>query len=142
MKQRKQSGFVLILTLIILVALSLVAIPAMRAANINMKIISNEANRDLLRNRVHRAVEVMVNDASGTTYTVPITHDIVVDGQNVKVAKPECISAQPASGYSVNDAIPPEDTIWEVVANAKSTSGSSVTVVQGLKIRMLAGSCV
>ena len=137
----KQKGFVLILTLMLLVAISLVAIPAIRANIINMKIISNQHSKDLLRSKVNRAIEQMVSDVSGTTYIMPTAKTLNVDGQTVYITRPRCIASTVARGYSVDDEIPPEDTLWEVIATGKSSDGSEVTIVQGLKIRMLTGSC-
>jgi Tfp pilus assembly protein PilX len=142
MRYRQQSGFVLVLTLVILTALTLVSIPAMRASNVNMKVVSNEASQELLRNRVQRVIEQSVSNVSGTIYTDPSANKIVIDGQTVAVSKPKCVDTKVASGYSVDDDIPPEDVVWEVTANAEGASGSRITILQGVKIRMLAGSCV
>lgn len=138
----KKSGFVLIITLIIMIALSLMSIPAFRVAMVNLQIINNAHDRDILQSKVSRAIERMVHDESGNNYIMPTASIITIDGQDIIINKPSCVATKPATGYSVDDEIPPEDTIWEVTATGQSKRGSSVSILQGLRIRMLAGSCI
>jgi hypothetical protein len=63
-------------------------------------------------------------------------------GVQVSVSARTCIYSAPASGYSAVSTIAPEDNLWEfsVTANDTFTKATS-TMVQGAKIRQLAGSC-
>jgi hypothetical protein len=76
--------------------------------------------------------------AGGVAYV-----DTTVEGYTVRLSKPTCIYSQPAEGYSATAAISPEDTYWEQVVSSTDTavSGASITLTQGLKMRLTAGNC-
>ncbi len=143
MKLKRNSGFVLIFTLMIMVAISLVAIPAMRSSTINMQIMNNDVNRALLKSRVERAIEqvVSLNPKDTNYYSDRSEVTLMVEGSPVTVTLPECLDSATAPGYSVGDITALEDVIWEFRATGFGDNGSSVTLVQGLKIRMHADSC-
>lgn len=69
-------------------------------------------------------------------------HTSTVNGFTVVVSKPNCVGFVPAAGYSVAVQFPPENTYWEFgVAAEDPVTGARVTTNQGVRIRMLNGSC-
>jgi len=49
---------------------------------------------------------------------------------------------QPATGYSALSGVAPQDTYWDVHANASdSTTGATSEVHQGVQMRLPAGNC-
>ena len=63
-------------------------------------------------------------------------------GYAVTISSRVCMHSAPASGYSAVSTIAPEDNIWEFdVLVTDSFTGARSHVVQGAKIRQLAGAC-
>lgn len=69
-------------------------------------------------------------------------HTSTVNGYTVVVSKPECVGVVDAAGYSIQVAFPPQITYWEFAVSAEDpVTGAQVTSRQGVRIRMLNGSC-
>ena len=155
----RQQGATLILVLIMLIMLTLFAVSAMNTGTMNLKVVGNMQARKFAENVASQALEDVLNSVgpfnapngavtlrSGGT-TVPASPDVAVSlpspaGVQVSVSARTCIYSAPAAGYSAVSAIAPEDNLWEfsVTANDTFTKATS-TMVQGAKIRQLAGSC-
>ena len=68
--------------------------------------------------------------------------DQTVNGYTVTIKRPSCVFSLPATGYSAVSTISPEDTHWEIAANATdSVSSAQTSIVQGVRIRLPAGNC-
>ena len=66
------------------------------------------------------------------------------DAAGVKVAvyTRNCLASTPPAGYSAVQPIVPEDNLWEFSVLVKDDFTQATTMmVQGAKIRQLAGSC-
>ena len=60
----------------------------------------------------------------------------------VTVSRPQCLYYQPATGYSALSVVAPQDTYWDLQANATdSKTGASAEVHQGIQMRLPAGNC-
>lgn len=150
-----QRGATLLISLIMLVILTLFAVSAINLSSVNLKIVGNMQAQKQMEAAGDQAIQQVIgsvtffNDAinntgdwpAGTTQiTVPVNPgpDVV----NVTLARPNCVDSAVAPGYSALSAVSPEDNIYEVQATATDpVTNASVTVVQGIKIRMTAGNC-
>jgi hypothetical protein len=148
--RKKQSGSIIIISLMFLMGLSLIAVSAMKVGNLNMKIINNENQKELLRFKTQQALERTITDP--TSFAIE-TEDVLVDGQVVSLQK-QCLFAQQAGGYGANftnnvggdldnggNNLVPQDTVWRIKATAQDLKGVSAGVIQGIEMRMLAGFC-
>lgn len=152
--QRYQGGTTLIIALIFLVILTLFAVSGvntgitnLRAANSAQMVVEAEA---AAQQQVEQMLNSMTNfaNAAAVPAEAPTNLDVNGDGINdfvVTTKRPRCLSIKAAPGYEY-DLTPsaPKDTVWEVVANASdAVFGATVTLRQGVKIRMPVGSgCV
>lgn len=147
-----QRGATLIVVLIMLVVITLFVVSMVRLANTNMAVVGNMQEQRRLESAAQQAIEDKIssityfNDAiAGTgTWAGGVTSvNSTVDGYTVTLSKPTCIYKQTAEGYSATAVISPEDTYWEqtVTSTDSSVSGASVTLTQGLKMRLTSGNC-
>jgi len=146
-----QRGATLIITLIMLVLITLFVVAMMRLSNSNLKIVGNMQAQRALESSAQQAVETNIssitffNDAMGNTGTWPMGTSSInqtVNGYTVTVARPVCVFAHTAEGYSETSNISPEDTNWEISTSASdSLTGAQVNMVQGVKMRLPAGNC-
>lgn len=142
-----QSGASLVVSLIMLVVITLLALSAINSSNINLRIAGNMQTRDEARSAAQQAIEQFVSTA--TNFTTPPTVvtamniDINKDGTNdyaISIAVPKCRraavqqparSSQCASG--VRSGLYCWDTLWDVEATAtNSKTGVSQVVTQGI----------
>jgi Tfp pilus assembly protein PilX len=84
--------------------------------------------------------------AAAYTGAAPASTDFISlptpSGVKVAVSKRVCQFSAPASGYSAVSTIAPEDNLWEFTVVVQDTfTNANSTMVQGTKIRQLAGSC-
>jgi Tfp pilus assembly protein PilX len=139
--RRQQQGAVLIVSLIMLVVLTLFAVSGINLSSVNLKIVGNMQAQKRMEMAAQNAIEQMLSSATYFNLT-PAAQTVNVDGYNVSVAAPVCTQTAPATGYSATSGISPEDNDWELVATVSDAlSGASVTIHQGVRIRMLAGNC-
>jgi Tfp pilus assembly protein PilX len=139
---RAQKGATLLVALIMLVMVTLFALTAVNISSVNLKIVGNMQSRQAVEMVATSAiehtlsdVEYFYNSSSPVGFTAP-------EGMTVAVGNRQCLSAFPATGYSAVVAIAPEDTVWEVPVVVEDTlTNSTVTMTQGVGIRMLAGNC-
>lgn len=142
---QRQRGLTLVIALIFLVILTLFAVSGVNTGIVNLRTANNQQMMVEAEFAAQQQIEVVLNSvapfesvaASPTTTNV----DVNGDGYNdftVVTQPPKCLSIQPAAGYSYEFAASaPKDTVWEVVAAASdNVFGTSVTLRQGVKIRM------
>lgn len=142
-----QSGASLIVSLIMLVVITLLALSAINNSTINLRIAGNMQARDEARSAAQQAIEQFASAATNfsapPTLVTPVNIDIDKDGVNdyaVSIAPPKCRraavqqpprSAQCASG--VKSGLYCWDTLWDVEATATSSkTGVSQVVTQGV----------
>ena len=164
---RREQGATLLVVLIMLVVVTLLGVAGMRMSTSSMQIVGNMQARKFTENVASQAIEDVMNSiapfnsptgnvtlrtggttVSATSYTgtSPASSDYVSlpspAGIKVAVSKRVCQFSAPASGYSAVSTIAPEDDLWEFTVNVQDTfTGATSAMVQGTKIRMLAGSC-
>jgi type II secretory pathway pseudopilin PulG len=103
-------------------------------------------NAQMEQARIAVAQQAVEQVLSGANYFVAPTSPVVVantGGMQVTVSDRTCTRYLTASGYSATAGLAPVDTIWTfTVTVADPTTAASTVVTQGVKMRMLAGSCV
>lgn len=150
---RRQRGTVLLIALVFLVVLTLLAISGVGTGVVSLRLAHNAQLVLESQSSAQQQIEGVLNSSANFYPTViaaapSIDVDVNGDGVNdVKVnrARPRCLSIRPAPGYSYAFAASaPKDTVWDVVAVATdAVFGTSVTVRQGVKIRLpVDASCV
>lgn len=139
--RKKCSGFVLLITLMLMVGLTLLAIPTIQMSNLNMKIIQNENQREELRYIVQRAIDEVINDATTDKADFgPGVVDIDIDGQMVEVRK-ECLFETEIQGTGFQSSeMAIKDAVWQI-SGTGIKNGIQISLVQGLSMQMLSMGC-
>ena len=141
---RNQRGSVLFVSLILLVAMTMIAVASARIGTTQLSLVGNVQSAQRVESVAQLGIEEVVGRIDAfSDPTQSITLSNLPVGINVAVSDRRCLSAVPASGFSAVMKIAPEDTLWEVDVQATdSLTGATATVSQGVRVRMLAGSCV
>jgi hypothetical protein len=163
----RQRGTTLVVVLVMLVVLTLLAVAGMRMSTSSLQIVGNMQARRYVDNIASQAIEDVMNGIGpfnnksaavslrigGVTTPVnstplplaapaPGTGTLVAAGVRVVLSERNCLASAPASGYSAVQPIVPEDNLWEfAVSVADDFTQATTIMVQGAKIRQLAGAC-
>lgn len=139
-RQKKEKGFTLILSLILLGMMSLMSTTSINMNSVELQIAYNAKINQALTDSATQAIEQVISSISA--FTSPEDNTVVVNGYSVAVSAPECLGTTPVSGYSAKTGLSPENTHWIISAQVSDVnSGAQVNIQQGLKIRMLSNSC-
>ena len=144
MTVKSQQGSVLFISLILLVAMTMIAVASARISTTQLRLVGNVQSAQLTESMAQLGIEEVVGRIDAfSDPTQAITLGGLPAGISVTVSDRRCLNAVPASGFSAVMAMAPEDTLWEVdVQAADSLTGAEASVTQGVRVRMLAGSCV
>ncbi len=144
MTVRTQQGSVLLVSLILLVAMTMIAVASARVSTTQLRMVGNAQSVQRVESVAQLGVEEVIGRIDAfTSPTQPITVNNLPAGISVAVSNRRCLSTAPASGFSAVMQMSPVDTIWAVDVQATdSFTGAEATVSQGIRVRMLAGSCV
>jgi Tfp pilus assembly protein PilX len=139
-----QSGATLLVTLIALIIVTLLALAAIKASSINLKISGNVQAAGEAEAAAQFAIDGMIADitkfTNPPTGTTPVSVTMGGKTYDVVLQPPSCLRSVTAPGYSLLYSSPPVDQVWNFVATATdSISGASVTLNQGIKVRMPVG---
>lgn len=141
----RERGVILLMTLIMIVALSLLAVSAIERSTINLQIVENVQSRQRVSAAAQAGIEQVLNEVEN--FKTPAAQAVTIDGLTVNLSAPECIGVRTASGYSAkkigsNVVASPEDTLWSVTsAVTDPASGAEARLRQGVQIRFTAGQC-
>lgn len=141
-RSNAQRGATLITALFFLLIMTLFAVSSVNMSTVNFRIVGNMQAQKQMDASVQDAIERKLSGMAQFNLT-PAATTVSTEMGIVKVAAPECIDSQTATGYSavVTDIIP-EDNTWELTATiTDSVTGAVSTIHQGVEIRMLAGNC-
>ena len=140
----RQRGSVLFVSLILLVAMTMIAVASARISSTQLNLVGNVQALQRVESAAQLGVEEVVSriDAfSDPTQTISVAN--LPAGISVTVSNRQCLNSTPASGFSAVMQMAPEDTLWTLDVEATdSFTGATATVSQGVRVRMLAGSCV
>ena len=139
---KRQAGASLVISLVMLVVLTLMAVSSMNLNNTSLKIVSNMQSQKALDNAAQEANATMLSAFSNFAIPVPTPPAMTVNGYSVTASTPVCKKSAIAFGYQYDDPLAPEDTNWEVQASASdSLTGATTVIHNGIKIRLPAGNC-
>lgn len=151
----RQRGMVLILSLIMLVVLTLLAISAIRLSTVNLRAVANSQARSEAMSAAQRTIDLILssnftNNIAGTQQVLTVTEG----GKNytVSVARPCLVTLTPIKNVDLDLSITEDrkcidtvsnpysacaQTTWQLQANASSGwFGANVTLTQGTGIKM------
>lgn len=152
---RRQSGIVLILSLIMLMVLTLIAVSAIRLSTVNLRSVANAQSRTEAMSTAQRTIDLVLSsnftdNIPGTAQTLTVSEG----GKNysVVVARPCLVRTVPVQNISLditktddkkcldtlsNPYSACADTIWQIQATSSSGwFGANVSITQGTGIRM------
>ena len=139
---KRQQGATLLVVLVMLVVITLLGIASIRISGSNLLVVGNMQSRKFVENYGLQAIEQVLNSIApfnAPTSPVAVTAPA---GLTVTVSNRTCTFSAPAPGTSAVSAIAPEDNNWEFsVTVTDSFTGARTSMVQGVKIRQLAGAC-
>ena len=148
----KQKGAVLLVSLIMLVVLTLFAISMINGSSIGLHIAANFQTQKTIEYGLHDEMSRLISNPA--SFSSPaVQPDVCINGADtactggyiVKVGKPVCINYGPASGYTKKTGeLAPQDNDFEVrstVVDPVDQTKVYMAVVEGVRVRMLAGSC-
>ncbi len=137
---RKQKGMVLVVSLLLLVVVTILAVSSVKMGMVNLRIVDNMQSKQRASDIVQTVNNQVLSDIAH--FNNPAADSYTVSGETVTVTEPECIAARPAQGYSAKWGLAPEDTTWEyTVSMANGNNAATASVEQGVEIRMATGSC-
>jgi len=148
----RQSGVVLVISLILLATLSLLAVTALHVSTSQLRVIAN-MQTDLLLEALTQAEldKLAANPALFQAYTCdpapgngvpgdwlePFVADFILD-----VDEPRCLDARAVQGSSALSPVAWQETLWEIRATGRdSRTGAGLALRQGIVIRLPAGQC-
>ncbi len=137
-----QSGMTLLIALAMLVVITLLGVSAIRMTGSSMLVVGNMQWKRSAESIGMMAIEQTMNSSAPfANPTAPVTFSAPA-GYTVTIGNRNCLRSTPASGYSALSAVAPEENIWEFTIAVNDTiTGARSSMVQGAKIRQLAGSC-
>lgn len=151
----RQRGIVLIVSLIMLVALTLLAVSAIRLSTVNLRSVANAQARTEAMSSAQRSIDLILSsnftdNIAGTAATVS-----VIEGgktYSVVIARPCLVRTVPVKNVDLDITVADDlkcfdtlsnpysacaDTVWEISATASSGwFGANVALTQGTGIRM------
>jgi hypothetical protein len=147
----RQRGATLVISLILMAALTLFVISMLNTSNSNLRIVGNMQAHRLLEATAQKAIEDRITtmtffqdaiDSAGIWVAGRTSLSFVQDGYSVTVYRPSCDFYAPEEGNSALNPLVPEETVWTVRATASDpVSGGLADVSQGVRMRLLAGNC-
>ena len=163
-----QRGMTLLITMIMLIVITLFVVSSVKLGSINANIVSNMRAQRTVDAEAQQQIEIALNqfsffndEISGTgawasAATTSLTSTQLwasyapagattapaVQSTTLTISRPQCMYYQPATGYSALSGVAPQDTYWDVQANAAdSTTGATSEIHQGVQMRLPAGNC-
>lgn len=139
----RESGTSLIIGLMLLVIVTLLGLSMSALSSSNLKIVRNYQNQQMRLALAQRAVEQVLSDAN--YFTAPTSPVNLADAgsMQVTVSNRTCTRSYTATGYSATSGLAPIDTAWSFTVTVTDPQVNASTVVtQGVKLKMLASSCV
>jgi type II secretory pathway pseudopilin PulG len=136
-------GATLVVSLIMLVVLTLLAVTAIRMSNVNFRTIGNMQARNEAVAAAQQAIEQVISKPAN--FTTPVAQQIPIDinsdgvaDYTVNVSAPVCLKEASMPGYSIDFAASaPKMVYWDIKAVVTDgRSGANVTVHQGVRMAM------
>ncbi|GBG13881.1 uncharacterized protein NMK_1433 [Novimethylophilus kurashikiensis] len=150
---RSNTGATLVIALVMLIVLTVIVVSAIRISSVNLRIAGNMQTIANVTASAQQGIDTFIatstnfTAAPSTNTTIPVS----TSGVTVTVKPPKCINTYTDAGYdyefSAGGAVgdtsssAPQSTMWDIYATATdSLTNASITVHQGVKIRLPPGS--
>lgn len=142
MKQFKhQNGAVLLVSLIMLVIMTLLAVTAINTSTINLRIVDNMQSQQRAEMAANDAIEQVLSNIN-FFYNSTSTPTFTVDGLTVNVTARDCLQTYVAPGESEKNPNPAFHTLWELASSVTDTdTGAQTEIHHGIVIRLPNGNC-
>ena len=161
----RERGTTLLVAMVMLVMLTLFAISAIRTGNVGLRIVGNHQSQKSMEAAAQQAIEqVMSNVGNFDTINVEAPTTTVrqrvcvnglppvitsspsstacTSGTAVDISPARCISSSRSEYEGLTSASGTYDNVWEFTATVTdSVTGAKAVYHQGVKMRMLSGSC-
>ncbi len=163
----RQQGVTLLIAIIMLIVITMFVVATVKLGSTNAAIVSNMRAQKQVDAEAQQQIEIALNqfkffsDTIGSSgpwagNTAPIsaatlwanyaptgaTAAPATQSDSITISRPQCTYFQPATGYSALSGVAPQDTYWDMQANASdSKTGAASEVHQGIHIRLPAGNC-
>lgn len=136
----RQRGATLLVSMIMLVALTLLVLSSVNLSTGDLRIVGNRQSKSAMEYSAQQAIEQVVSSIANFNAPAPTTH--TVNGATVAVTAPACLGTSPAPGYTAVANITLYDTQWSLSAAATDpVSGATAVVTQGVRIRLPSNFC-
>lgn len=137
----RQQGAALIVTLIMLMAITLLAMTAINTSTISLRVTDNVRTVQEQEAALAQGIEIFVSDPQH--FHAEQGWQGEIDGMQVAIEEPRCIYSRPSAGSAdregVEDVESPEQTYWEFRARIDGLdTGTSPSMSKGVRMRMLA----
>jgi len=136
-----QTGATLVVSLLMLIILTLIAVTAINTSSIDLRIVHNLQLQQEAEAAAQQAIEQVISSIAN--FNAPVAQTITVNSLAVTVAAPQCLGERIAPGYSAVWGLAPQDTYWNIRAVViDPATGAQATLHQGVEIRLPAGICL
>lgn len=163
-----QKGMTLLIAMVMLVVITLFVTSMIRMSGTNSAIVGNMQAQKQVESEAQQVIEVGLSGftffddviqnkgawASAKTtmsYTdvwanyKPASATGTIPGTlagEITLYRPQCVHFETASGYSALSAVAPQDTYWDIRADAKDAFTNATTEIhQGVRMRLPANNC-
>jgi Tfp pilus assembly protein PilX len=142
---RHQHGSVLVISLIMLVVMTLLAVTSINMSTVNLRIVGNMQSQMEAESAVQTAIEGIVSSLAN--FDTPATTTATISGYGVQVSAPLCVMSAQSEGfeatYSINATAGTRlDNDWLVTAqNTTDTRGEHIEITQGVRVRGVLVGC-
>ena len=159
-----ECGATLLVTLVLLIVLTMFAISMISSSNLNLKIVGNFQQQKIMEQGASDNLESFISSSGNFSETTAAPPAVCVNGLDssctggyqVLITVPsstpssetlatKCIKSSTATGYTKKiGELAPEDNDWEVQASVVDPVDNSkvyMKIVEGVRVRMLAGNC-
>jgi len=139
-KRKQQEGMVLLTTMIVMVLTTMICMGMISVSDTDIRMVGNRQSARQAENIAMEVSEGILGNLDN--FSSPAALDYSENGYDITVSTTTCLTEAPVSGYSALVPLVPQQTYWEYqVEVTDPISGSKATVYQGVKLKMLAGSC-
>lgn len=138
---KNQKGFTLIVAMVLLTSMSLISTTLYNMSSTDVQIQYNIKSKESLRSAISMGIEQTLDTVD--IFANPVEQSLTINGYTVEIDKPVCTGYRLSGGSSARNSLAKQETFWTIKARAIDTvSGAFEETTQGIRITMLAGSCV
>lgn len=139
---RRERGHTLLIALVMLVVITLLGIAGIRMGGSSLMVVGNMQARKFTENLALQAIEETMSSIAPFNNRLQLVQPAQPAFVTISVSPRNCVFSVPAAGYSAIAPLTPEDNVWEFAVTVDDNlTGARTRMVQGAKMRQLAGAC-